>query len=272
MASAGQYTGNGISSTAKTNFGLAPATANIVLQTGLGPQSATASYETVPGNTSSSSAFGSVGLIRLRSQFVHGTPLPARTAAAYADAGWFDTLTISGPGLTGLNGQLTFLFHVEGTLYGGLPRGAADADYGAMTDSIFPELVEQPGGAADLVTAYSETVLRTHAVTVDFVWGEGFELMLRGVDRVGLGSIFSGLPTGSMSVVDLSISWGGIQSVTAAGNPVGTYTVSSASGYDYTASAAVPEPATLYPAALFLGAAYGLRRWRRGGAAPGASR
>lgn len=262
MASAGQFTGNGVSSVARTNFGVAEATGDIVLSTGLTPQSAMASYATAPANTSESFAYGSIGLIRLQSQFAHGTPLPARTAAAYGDAGWFDTLTLSSPGLAGLPGQMTFLFYLEGTLFGGLPRGGSTISYTAATDTVFQELFLGVSGAADLVNEYSAALSRQHAVTVNFVWGEPFELMLRGASRVGLGSIFSTLTTGSMSAIDLTLSWGEIQSVTAAGSPVGLYTLVSASGFDYTSSATVPEPSMFYPAALFLAAAYLLRYWR----------
>jgi hypothetical protein len=253
MASAGARTGNSISAVGPNNFGVLAASGQIVTNTGLTPQTANASYATTTNNTASSFASATPGIIRISSQFSNGDAVPAITTEAYADAGWFDTLTISNAALDGTPGQVTFTFHAEGTLFGGFPNGSARINYAVATKTSAPELFVNVSGGADTTpgSTYSETVLQNHSVTIDFVWGASFEVLFRAVDRVGLRSVFGGLPAGSTSSVDFSSTfyYAGLQSVMADGSPISTYSFTSASGFDYTQAqtppASVPEPATV---------------------------
>ncbi|MBL8179281.1 MAG: hypothetical protein JNK48_31680 [Bryobacterales bacterium] len=246
MATAGVHTGNGYSATGVNNYAITTGQTITSAAPGTAPQTALAIYATTAHNTAASSASATVGTARIASEFANGDALPATGTAAYADAGWFDTLTFSAAGLDGQPGELTFLLGSQGTLFGGLGYGAAGVRYFAGYDTLVPQF-EVGGAALPATGAYQEIINTVHAITIDFVWGTGREIMVRNVDRAGLRTLFGGLPAGSIGTVEHLLYWAGIQNVTANGSPVDNYILVSASGVDYhhnfdPNAAGVPEP------------------------------
>ncbi|MBL8220005.1 MAG: PEP-CTERM sorting domain-containing protein [Bryobacterales bacterium] len=264
MATAGVHTGNGYSPSGVNNYAIVTGQTQTAL--GLTPQNAFASFATSAHNTAASSANASVGVARIASEFGNPDALPAVQAGAYADAGWFDTLTFSAAGLAGQPGQLTFLLGSQATLFGGLGYGNAGVSYMATTTAPAPELfVHEEGSALPAAGAYSAAIDTIHTVTFDFVWGSGMEFLIRTVDRVTMRTLFGGIPPGSIGTVEHLLFWGGIAGVTANGSPVDTYSLVSASGVDYhhnfdPDAGTVPEPGSIVLVAAGLGAVLGLRR------------
>jgi hypothetical protein len=146
-------------------------------------------------------------------------------------------------------GHATAHVHISGILHGETPQGSAALSFALATNRTFPELLENFSGRADHVDGpYYEAISETYAVPIDFVWGTSFQLVVRGVTRVGVGSVFGGMPTGSTAGTDFghTIYWDGLDNVSANGDQLDTYGLSAASGADYRQSfgpqADAPEP------------------------------
>ncbi|MBS1826484.1 MAG: PEP-CTERM sorting domain-containing protein [Acidobacteria bacterium] len=258
MAAAGNNTGNSYSPFGANNY--AVNVGQIVTSTGSTPQSASAVWASTAHNSSAATASASLGMASITSEFGHGDAPPQTASAAYADAGWFDTITLSSPGLDGLPGQLTFLLHSVATVFAGAPYGGAGIKYTATTNTTLADFRMDVDKFALPGDPQLETIDEFHTVTFNFVWGTSFEFMVRTADRATLRTVFGGMPTGSIGTIQHSLYWAGILGTTADGSPVSAFSIASESGTDYRNSfdpeAQTPEPQSLLlVAAGLLGAA-----------------
>jgi hypothetical protein len=230
--------------------------------------------EPVNASASGTATLGQIGL------FAHSRATPAAGfAQAEATGGWVDMLTLTPLNAAdiGQTAQLSFLIRVEGTL-AGQADGTFSFNSGAglgikpyVNDAGLP-----PGPGAEFFVGgqgqynfpYNQTVNQLVSFTANITLGTAFELGV--FARAIAGNASSGsVYTFNEATVDFSntLSWAGISSVTVAGNAVG-YTLSSASGVDWTQpyAAPVPEPQAwmLWAAGLLAAAALRTHARRRG--------
>jgi len=202
---------------------------------------------------------------------------------ATATGGWVDTLTLNpvNPAQFGQIASFSFLIDVGGTLAG---QGATDSYNSLARFGITPYLDDAnfvPGpeaqfaiqGQGQMGFPYNETVNQLVTFTTNVTLGTPFELGVFARALAGNAS-FGSVSAFSEATVDFSntITWAGISALTLNGNAV-AYTLTSASGIDWTQAyaAPVPEPATW---ALWAGAllSMGALRWRQGQPAAGHAR
>lgn len=234
-----------------------------------------ASPEPVNASASGMSTLGQMGL------FAHSRATPAAGfAQAEATGGWVDMLTLTPLNASdiGKTAQMSFLIHAEGTLTGQAPGGAFSFNSGAglgikpyVNDASLPAGPGAEffvGGQGQFNFPYNQTVNQFVSFTANITLGTAFELgvFARAIaGNASAGSVY----TFNDATVDFSntLSWAGISALTLAGNAV-PYTLSSASGIDWTQpyAAPVPEPQVWALWAVGLLAVAALRtRARRGG-------
>ena len=255
MSIAGGWTGNGLSVLSFDGRVLDPATSRVAI--GAGFQSTSASHETIPGNTASAQAIANIGIFKLGASYSDATGGFHNHTAAIVDVGWLDLYTISDPLYNGQNGVLTFVMHADGEISG---AGAGQWQLGASTSfAINFSAVESgcdvrfPGSSPCPLTVNSD-----YAVSVPFVFGTSFEMMIRSFAVAGLPSIGDSSPPNTGTDIGFlnTIYWAGIQSVKVGGQAINSYSISAASGADYTQSFApvseVPEPEAFWMLAIGL--------------------
>ncbi len=178
-------------------------------------------------------------------------------AAAAATGGWVDNLTLN-PVNVSLIGQIasfSFTIDVGGTLAGQVTTDSFNslARFGVkpyLNDASFapgPESEFSVQGQGQLGFPYNETVNQIVTFTTDITLGTAFELGVFARALVGVAST-GPVTVPSEATVDFSntITWAGISAVSVGGIAV-PYTLTSASGIDWTQpfAAAVPEPTSV---------------------------
>ena len=266
MSTAGGWTGSGTGILNLDNRSLFPATDQVSV--GLGVQSTSAAYQSIPGNNAAAQAIADVGIFKIAANYFDATGGFHDHTEAIADAGWLDFYTISDATHTGQNGVLTFLVHADGQFTG---AGGATWALGVSSNNALDFSTTE--GACDWRFVGSSpcplNINSDYLVSVPFVFGTGFEMMIRSFTRAGLPSIGpSGPPNLGTDVNFLNtIYWAGIQSVKVGGQSIDGYSISAASGADYTHSfapvSAVPEPGAFGMLALGLVAIGYAARTRR---------
>lgn len=263
MAAAGGHTGNGIGHFAVSNVNVNPA--DVQIFGGLGLQSANANYTVIPGNAASAQASASLGVLRAAASFSDATGGFANHSGAIADLGWLDLYTISDPLYNGQAGVLNFLLHADGTLDSST-WGSSSWSISAATNSTTLDFLTQQGCDSRFVNPCAVPVNSTYVVSVPFVFGVSFEMLIRSLVTAGMPSVGDSVPPGAAGSVNFlnTIYWAGIQSVTVGGTPITGFTISAASGLDYTLSlepnGEAPEPATLPVVASSFLVAWAIRR------------
>jgi hypothetical protein len=205
-----------------------------------------------PVNASASGA-ATLGQMHL---FAHSHASPAAGfAQAEATAGWVDTLTFTpvNPSDIGKTAQLSFTILAEGTLAG--QDGSSYSPNSMAGLGIKPYVNDAalpPGPGAEFVVGgqgqynfpYNQTVNQLVSFSANITLGTAFELGI--FARALAGNAASGyVYVANDATVDFqnTLSWAGITTLTVAGSPV-AFTLSSASGIDWTQpyAAPVPEP------------------------------
>ncbi|MCA3242735.1 MAG: PEP-CTERM sorting domain-containing protein [Rubrivivax sp.] len=212
--------------------------------------------------TALAQAEAGMGWARARSDFTgrNTAPFPA----ALATAGWEDLVTITSPGLDGQAGRIEMVVYLNAQLKG-IPAGNVSASirlaaHGVPSD---PSPIKLWAGQGQGGFPYDETVDELVVLRAGFVFGTPFELGVFALTSANTASVASFDPlTGSFAHIH-ELSWQGISAVLAGGSPV-PYSISSASGLDWTAPVVapppVPEPASWL---LMLAGAAGLLQFRR---------
>ena len=216
------------------------------------------SHTNLGGN--SGSASGSAAIGSLNSTAIHRDPFTSQfPTRSMNDVAWYDCATINSPGLAGEIGTMNVRLDVRGFLEADAAFPPIGAQY-AGADLWFTRLASSSGinqqfqfdhnwrvRSDDTVT--SRSIHESLQFGVAFRFGSEFEFYLRGLTQGGVTS--NPRPTGESSA-ELSIQWGGIQSITHNGNIV-DFSISSKSGFDYVTS--VPEPSSLLLIVLAAGVA-----------------
>ena len=248
VATAGYWTGNSIG----------PYSTNLVLGnpntqqfSGTGLQTASAAYTAIPGSTSSAQAQAQLGVLKLSSEYlfsVSGSGSVQEVAASLSDAGWADQYTISNASLTGQSGVLKFFLHVDGLLSAS-GWGGSTFSISVQTQPFASNFLTQFGCDSRNLPACSTPVNSNYEVSVPFVFGTSFEMMIRAIAQASMPSLIGPQPPGQAAAdFQNTIYWAGISSVSIGGNVISDYSISSQSGTNYSASLApgseVPEPST----------------------------
>jgi hypothetical protein len=209
------------------------------------------------------SAYATFGRLGVYAEASAGSNGVGGTNWGDARARFQDDITVFSDGMEGQSGLLTFLIEVDGTLSSDFLTPPIYEDFSSY--ALAGLTITQNGSSVyssiqyDYATgATSGSFLNTPIqVEVPFTFGTAFTLSftLRVVSQTTT-------LNGANSVSDLghTLTWEGVSSVTAGGNPVTDYTMASASGTNYLSP--IPEPAS---AALVVAAGLlaGLRRSRR---------
>lgn len=272
MATAGQWTGNGIGLFSGDNRVLHNATSFDQVNTGASASAEVATYVATPGNTAVARSFATFGVIRLYAHMQDSNPVQQEpSTTAIADAGWLDRITIFAPGLNGQAGVLNFSLFVSGNLDADSPRGGASMQIGVDSPFGVDDAEVWQAGADNHIIVGEGPVAESVPFSVNFTYGTPFLMSVRGLAAASTASR-DPVP-GSSALADFynTVNWNGIQSITAGGAPVSGYSITSASGVDYTqsfAAAAAPEPGTMALlgaalAALGIGAVRRRHRARR---------
>lgn len=224
-----------------------------------------------------SRAIAEFGVLRVYAEAHIGYRGPTNIVSKNASATAFfrDDFTINSLNLTDQPGSFTFSLRIDGGLTATPGVGektaysnpsTASAGLGVSVNrSIVIRNSTESIWADGTTHNQGETFLNELEVfTVPFVYGKRFELTVE---------LFAGAQavsdTGAVCISNLehTLEWGGISSVNDSGNnPIGDYSILTASGTDF--SQAIPEPSS---ALLLLASAslLGLRRRRAALAAPG---
>jgi hypothetical protein len=261
----GHGSGNGISITGAIDSGLIAAATSCAGQapaSAAGQALSNSIWATSPV-TAGATASSSMGLLHLSSTMDTPGGSTSLFPAAIGQAGFGDTLTVS---LQGQEGKAAFLLldlQVHGVLDAGRNAGSSafqvavtknnsllsasnpgyergsgneigtDRQIPAWKASSFPP----PTGPLSEHQVINEVVTFSVPVTI----GTSFEMVVLGLSL----SATRSQSGASLSSSDFSqtVRWSGIHGLLLNGSPVAGYSVTSASGVDWTAAAAVPEPA-----------------------------
>ena len=233
----------------------------------------------LPGGQSSGWATSGPGYAKALAQAsTHG----GAYSIGFASGSYSELITLSAPGMEGQAGRLTATFLLDYSLIatapdsiaylhfsGGVGRSAGNLVLSALHDGTTQFL----GGTYEINDALGyrrlpEGGVSAMSITSDFIWGQAFNVdyrMLVQAQAYG--------PLAASAIVDASHSayWGGLSAVSAGGQMVTDYSVTSESGADYSRSFApgqgptpVPEPTTI---SLMLAGAYLITRVTRSRAA-----
>ncbi|WP_374661166.1 hypothetical protein [Inhella sp.] len=167
-------------------------------------------------------------------------------AAAETTAGWTDTWTLNpvNPALIGQDVVLSFSLHLDGML-DGVPSGNSYTRIGVQVwkdDGSVPGQSFRVQGQGQGGFPFHQDIDQDLNFSVTVKLGTPFELGV--FTRASAGTAGAGPNWMSEATSDFAstMTWGGVQSLTLAGNPV-AFTLSSQSGIDWTQPfAPVPEP------------------------------
>lgn len=203
-------------------------------------------------------AQATLGQIKLSSGFRANSNLPGYTGG-FANGGWVETLTLQ-PAQAAQLGQtaiFSFQLHITGNL-DALPQGNSSTSL-MLTAYRNDVSVNQIGGSGHLVIGgqgqggfpYSQTVDQIESFSVPVTLGTAFELGIFGLARSGAASRGPDWWSEASNDFAHTITWAGVSSVTVGGQAV-AYSLSSASGVDWSGAytAPVPEPAAAWLLAL----------------------
>lgn len=211
-----------------------------------GVQSSSASF-TAPSVWATAEAESGMGWARARSEF--SGPNNAAWPGAFATAGWEDLVTISAPGMAGAGGKIRLLVHVQGQL-AAQPIGNVGAQLQVRTYGApgFAGTWATWAGQGQPFFPYAETVDEVVELETGFVFGQPFELgvFVRADARTASMGFTPTAPITASWAELGDLHWAGISGVTNhLGSPVAGWTITSASGIDWSApvTAPVPEPA-----------------------------
>lgn len=209
----------------------------------------------------SSATFGILGVYAEASAGSNGS---GGSTYGNAVARFEDDLTISAAGLEGQDGVLVFLVDVDGALSSEYVTAPLyeDSQSFAYTQLSILRNGSSVYSATRMVYANGATSGTNFlddpiSVSVPFTFGTTFSLRVSLQAQSAASALF-----GANSVADLAhtLTWEGVTSVTAGGNPVTGYSLSSASGTNYLTPIPEPSSAALVAAA---GVLAGLRRSRK---------
>ena len=217
------------------------------------------------GRTSVQSAIASYGVLKTFSQ-TSSSEVQGLTGSA--QAGWIDTIVLNHAGLAGTAGTLRLNFSYNYSLSAStVPDGVAAEGYfltqvdvdsaSASYHANAHRQIDNHDGVSEL-SGYGTVrdAAGEHAssdtgfsMDVDFVWGTPIRIMQTASTLCGVG-FYAGAP-GASCTADASHStyWGGITDVTTGGMAISDFTLTSASGTDYSTSFVpqpVPEPAQVW--------------------------
>jgi hypothetical protein len=284
--------GNGLSIAAAIDSGLLAASTQCTGQavTGLvGSASSGASFANGLASASAG-AQASAGVLHLGASLdTSGSLAGTQFPIGIAQAGFADTFTVNLAGHQGESGYLLVDVHVSGVL--DATRNAGSASFtvsatknnlqlqasnpgyvvgtgnGASTDRQQPSWSVATYPPPDIPTTDHRVVNETITFSVPVTYGTTFEMAVLGLATAGTRSqTGAGL---SSSNFNQTVQWLGVHGVlSAGGQAVQGYTLTSGSGINWAQAAPVPEPdsAWLLAAGLFGLAGLAARRLRPGGA------
>ena len=208
-----------------------------------------ASYTHPLVNEAVSQASASWGQMKLYASFEANNQLGV---GAWATAGWVDTLTVSAanPALNGQTAILQFSLQVDGSLVG-QPKGNSGVAielYPYINDSFIgvPEALYsgqqfRVAGQGQGGFPYNQTVNDTATFRALITLGTPFELGIFGRALAGVAGVGPNWYSAATTDFDSTITWGGVQSVTVAGNSV-PVSISSLSGMAWQGGYSAPVP------------------------------
>jgi hypothetical protein len=240
-----------------------------------GASSATQSAAYSVGSISNNSS-GTVGLGYARLNAYNNSPNEG-FAGAVANGGWSETFTISNPALTGQAGFMQFTLHARGSLAASGVAGASNFQVTGYKDGVqlMANALSNPGNSDLLSTdrqygnwsiatygnppTDGKTVDGTVTFAVPFTFGTPFKLGVyaRAIGGKRASGSVGGNSTGTSDFSD-GLSWGGITNIYLGANPIGTYTIVSGSGIDWSGPIGPPSPADLNPDGVVDGADLGI--------------
>lgn len=236
---------------------------------GNGSASSSAAY-TDPSAQTANQAHGTVGLGTLHLSASNSAPNNSNFAAAGANGGWTETFVANaanqaGPGVTVVALKVTGSLAAHGfagasgfTLTGYKNKEQLSIyavqglyDYGSQTTPLSTDRQSATWSVATYGAPYdnaSATINDTIHLAIPVTLGTSFSFGVYGYALAGMRST-SGVPGISMADTDFShtVTWGGVVGIyDASGHALSGYSLTSASGVDWTRplAAPVPEPET----------------------------
>jgi hypothetical protein len=261
----------GVATTASVNTG---SSASQVTDYGTIVNNQAHASASLPGNSASADA--GYGVLNIAGK----GSISALAGNGGAQASFNDTLRFENAALTGKAGMATVAYYLDydfsvGASGDGYSNGSLSFQAWAGNNYSWVLDYQTTSGTGYLMYEYRNpfgqgrfyNVPATNYlyVTTDFTWGNGFNTSLQLQSSIGSYVPSNGRGTATYDLAGMGY-WAGIVSVTADGQNVSDYTLSSLSGKDYSKSFVpandVPEPATI---AIFLAglALLGVQRARK---------
>jgi hypothetical protein len=225
----------------------------------------TTSYANAAQNVSGS-AHGTTGFGLIKLYADYAAPNTAAFPAFRATGGWNDSITIvpSNPALNGTAGSFTATLHLDGQLQAlaGFNSSAGFQITGYKNGNVLPGTwIYTYSGQGQIGFPYNQAVNTDVTFAVPFTFGQPFTFGFYGLAwaRTASAASVPGLNTG-FADFDHTVTWQGITNVTSGSNPA-AYSLTSATGLDWSSPVTVPEPAST--TFLLLGVAATAQRRRR---------
>lgn len=230
--------------------------------TGSSSASASAQYS-APSYANSASGQTGFGYASLVAD--NNAPNSSQFAAANANGGWSDFITVSHPSLNGQTGFMQFTLDANGTLFASGFAGSASLTVTGYKDSA--QLQQNgffsPGNSDPIgtdrqyghwaIATYGnpptdgKTVDGTVTFAVPITFGTPFKLGIYAAAKAGMRSS-SGVPGNSTAQSHFGgagLTWGGVTNVFHNGAPISGFTISSTSGTNWNGPIGPPIPGDL---------------------------